>query len=998
MTSPGFESEVQSLARRIAEGGRREHAHVYRMSWWTDRTLEWAMRHPAFKTQLFRFVDVFPACRDDEDVLRHLEEYFDREDVEIPKALDLGIDVAEHVPFGAHVSGSVARRNIVRMARQFIAGANPAAALPKLRRLWRRGEAATVDLLGEKTVIATEAEAYAARVEELLDALVTGSAAWPAQSRLETDPWGRLPRANVSLKPTALSPLFGPLTAREGLDEALARLRPIVSRARALGATIHLDTEHDDAKDLTLDLLRALGAEFPDGPQLGCVVQAYRRDSYADLCDLIAWSRDTLRVPLQVRLVKGAYWDQETVIAGSEGWRSPVFERKAETDANYERCTRHLVEHAGAVRPAVASHNVRSLGYAIAYTREQGLDDGAIELQLLYGMAEPVHAALTDMGLRVRVYAPVGELVPGMAYLVRRLLENTSNESFVRHRFAEGRDLDELVAPPTVDEAALPAAVSEPEPREPTDAAAPTPFSNEPRAELRRPAPRARLRDAAEQVAAGLGFTASVLIEGRAITTGDELVSVDPGRTDVVVCRSGRAGSGEADRALEAAQRAWPRWRNTSWRERAAVLFRAAELLRGRRAELAALEVFEAGKPLPEADADVCEAIDFCEYYGREALRLAAGSAMVQAPGEANSYRYEPRGVGVVISPWNFPLAIPTGMVTAALVTGNAVLCKPAEQTPGIALRLVQILHQAGVPRGVLAFLPGVGEEVGAHLVTHPDVSFVAFTGSKAVGLEIVREAGVHREGQRHVKHVIAEMGGKNAVIVDSDADLDVAVPAITYSAFGYAGQKCSAASRVIALAPVFDELVDRLAGAAAIVPVGHASELRTVVGPVIDEDAYKRVHEYQDVARNEGKVVVQRNDVPEDGWYVGPTVVVAERPDARVATEEIFGPLLTCLRADDFDHALALANASEYALTGGLFSRSPARIRHAARQFRAGNLYVNRGITGALVGRQPFGGFGLSGVGSKAGGPDYLLQFVEPRVVTENLLRQGFAPTEELE
>ena len=302
------------------------------------------------------------------------------------------------------------------------------------------------------------------------------------------------------------------------------------------------------------------------------------------------------------------------------------------------------------------------------------------------------------------------------------------------------------------------------------------------------------------------------------------------------------------------------------------------------------------------------------------------------------------------------------------------------------------------MPRGVLAYLPGVGEEVGAHLVTHPDVSFVAFTGSKAVGLEIVREAGVHREGQRHVKHVIAEMGGKNAVIVDSDADLDVAVPAITYSAFGYAGQKCSAASRVIALAPVFDELVDRLAGAAAIVPVGHASELRTVVGPVIDEDAYKRVHEYQDVARNEGKVVVQRNDVPEDGWYVGPTVVVAERPDARVATEEIFGPLLTCLRADDFDHALALANASEYALTGGLFSRSPARIRHAARQFRAGNLYVNRGITGALVGRQPFGGFGLSGVGSKAGGPDYLLQFVEPRVVTENLLRQGFAPTEELE
>jgi RHH-type proline utilization regulon transcriptional repressor/proline dehydrogenase/delta 1-pyrroline-5-carboxylate dehydrogenase len=531
-------------------------------------------------------------------------------------------------------------------------------------------------------------------------------------------------------------------------------------------------------------------------------------------------------------------------------------------------------------------------------------------------------------------------------------------------------------------------------PRPSTDPAEPTPFSNEPRTELRRAAPRTRLRAAVERAGKELGFPAPVLIDGREVATAGELLSVDPGHFDTVVCRSGRAGPTEADRALDVATTAWAGWRETSWQERAAVLFRAASLMRDRRADLAGLCVYEAGKPIPEADADVCEAIDFCEYYGREALRLSTGGEVGQAPGEANSYRYEPRGVGVVISPWNFPLAIPTGMLTAALVTGNAALLKPAEQTPGIALRLVQILHEAGVPPGVLAFLPGAGEEVGAYLVAHPGVSFVAFTGSRAVGLEIVREAAVHREGQRHVKRVIAEMGGKNAVIVDSDADLDVAVPAITASAFGYAGQKCSAASRVIALAPIFDELVDRLAGAAAVVPIGHASELRTTVGPLIDEDAYRRVGDYQDIARNEGKIVLQRNDVPAGGWYLGPTVVVTERSDARVATEEIFGPVLTCLRADDFDEALALANASDYALTGGLFSRSPARIRRAARELQAGNLYVNRAITGALVGRQPFGGLGLSGVGSKAGGPDYLVQFVEPRAVTENLLRQGFAPS----
>ncbi|MGH8975918.1 MAG: aldehyde dehydrogenase family protein, partial [Acidimicrobiia bacterium] len=431
------------------------------------------------------------------------------------------------------------------------------------------------------------------------------------------------------------------------------------------------------------------------------------------------------------------------------------------------------------------------------------------------------------------------------------------------------------------------------------------------------------------------------------------------------------------------------------WEHRAGVLFRAAALMRQRRAELAALMVFEAGKPIREADADVAEAIDFCDYYGREGLRLGAGVPILQAPGETNTYRYQPRGIGVVIAPWNFPLAIPTGMVSAALVTGNAVLFKPAEQTPGIAYRLVQILLEAGVPPGVLAFLPGVGEEVGAELVASPSVSFVTFTGSLAVGLQIVERAAVHQPGQGHVKRVVAEMGGKNAIVVDTDADLDQAVPAIVASAFGYAGQKCSAAARVIGVGPVFDELVARLVGAVALVPLGHPKELRTAVGPVIDEDAWKRVRRYQEAARVEGEVLLQRDDLPEGGWYVGPTVVVTDQPGCKVATEEIFGPLLVCMRAESFEAALAQAGATDYALTGGVFSRSPAHIRLAAEEFRAGNLYINRGITGALVGRQPFGGYGLSGVGSKAGGPDYLLQFVEPRVITENTIRQGFAPVE---
>src|SRR5438105_6339838 len=987
------EREVQALARRIAEAGGEEKSRLFRGSWWSEQLLDWAMARGSFKTQLFRFVDVFPGCRDDDDVMRHLQEYFEGEATPVP--LRLGLGLAGKVPFGAGLSAATARRNIHRMARQFIAGQTAAEALPRLEELWRAGEASTVDLLGEKTLTSAEADRYAQRVGEVLERLAGATAVWPAEPVLESDPWGPMARVNAAVTATALAPRFGPLTRQEGLEEARARLRPLLLRAREVPATIHIDTEHDDVKDLTVELVRALGEEFPGGPALGCVVQAYRKDSYADLRDLVAWSKGALQVPLQIRLVKGAYWDYETVVARAEGWPVPVFEEKAQTDANYERCVRHLIENAGAVRPAFASHNLRSLAYGLAAARAAGLPDGAIELQMLYGMAEPVHAALRRLGQRVRVYAPVGELVPGMAYLVRRLLENTSNESFLRHRFAEGKELRELVRPPKVKDRDLPDAEPEAPVRPQTDPADPAPFENEPPAELRRITPRARLVAAVGATPARLGFEAPVVIGGKPVRTREEIVSVDPGAFDRVVCRSGRAGSAEVEAAVGAALAAGREWRGRGFAGRAAVLFKAAALLRARKAELAALMVFEAGKPIREADADVAEAIDFCEYYGREALRLGAGVPILQAPGGTNSFRYQPRGVGVVIAPWNFPLAIPCGMVTAALVTGNTVLFKPAEQTPGIAYRLVQILLESGVPPGAVAFLPGVGEEVGAELVTRPEVSFVTFTGSAAVGLSVIEHAAVHQPGQGHVKRVVAEMGGKNAIVVDTDADLDQAVPAIVASAFGYAGQKCSAASRVIGLGPIFDELVDRLAGASELVIVGHPRELRTSVGPVIDEDAWKRVRRYQEAARVEGEVVVQRNDLPDGGWYVGPTVMVTDQPGCRVATEEIFGPVLVAMRADDFDQALELAGSTDYALTGRLVSRSPARLARAAEEFRAGNLYINRGITGALVGRQPFGGFGMSGVGSKAGGPDYLLQFVEPKVLTENTIRQGFAPSE---
>jgi RHH-type proline utilization regulon transcriptional repressor/proline dehydrogenase/delta 1-pyrroline-5-carboxylate dehydrogenase len=985
-----LDREVTDLARRIAELGAGEQSRVFHMSWWSERMLSWAMAHPEFKTQLFRFVDVFPATTGASDVLRHIHEYFEGADA--PRLMGLGVDIAEKMPFGGPVSASVARRNILRMAEQFIVGESPAEAVEGLHRLWRDGSAFTVDLLGEKTVTEAEADRYAARVEDLLTTLLDRTRSWAPDDVLEFDDRGPLPRVNVSIKPTALASLYAPLTRDDGLAQAKSRLRPLLQLAAERGAFVYFDMEHYEVKDLTLQLFR----ELLDEPELGgvdagIVVQAYLKDARDDLAELIAWSATRDR-PIGVRLVKGAYWDSETIISRAEGWPVPVFEHKDQTDANYERCVRLLHDHHGTVRAAFASHNLRSLAYAITYGRSKGIPDSGYEIQMLYGMAEPIHAAIRRLGLRLRVYSPVGDLVPGMAYLVRRLLENTSNESFVRHRFAEGRSLEDLIAPPSSDAVPGPDA---PHTGATTDPAAPGPYHHEPHAEFRRRSVRRAFGDAV--VAAGGTSTIDVpaIIGGQRVHTSATITSVDPAEPERAVAVSASCSRADADDAVVAARRAWDGWRHTAAEDRAGVLFRAAEWMRRRRDALAALEVFEAGKPWREADGDICEAIDFCEYYARQMRRVAAHGGEVESPpGEQNRMQYQGKGLVAVIAPWNFPLAIPCGMVSAALVSGNCVLFKPAEQTPAIAFRLYEAFEAAGLPPGVLSFLPGVGEAVGAHLVEHPDVAVIAFTGSKDVGLAISAAAAIHQPGQRQVKRVLAEMGGKNALIVDDDADLDQAVPAAVTSAFGFAGQKCSAASRLIVLDAIYDELLPRLVGATEQLRIGHPREMGVQIGPVIDAEAHARIRDYVAIGGAEGRVATSsERHLPSSGWFVAPTIVVDAPPSSRVAREEIFGPVLTVLRARDLDHALELANDTDYALTGGIVSRSPANIARVTAELRAGNVYVNRGTTGAVVGRQPFGGYGLSGVGSKAGGPDYVFTFLDPRVVTENTLRSGFAP-----
>jgi RHH-type proline utilization regulon transcriptional repressor/proline dehydrogenase/delta 1-pyrroline-5-carboxylate dehydrogenase len=456
-----------------------------------------------------------------------------------------------------------------------------------------------------------------------------------------------------------------------------------------------------------------------------------------------------------------------------------------------------------------------------------------------------------------------------------------------------------------------------------------------------------------------------------------------------VVARAGRADEHHVDAAVARAVAARSDWSSRSAGERAEVLTRAAGLLRARRLEIAALVVRECAKPWPEADAEVCEAIDFLEYYAQRACVLEHGEELTQLPGERNVMRYVPRGVVAVIAPWNFPVAIAAGMTSAALAAGNTVILKPAEQAPACGAAVVDALRSAGVPPAALSFLPGA-DAPGAALVRHPDVDAIAFTGSCAVGLEIMRLAAVVAPGQTHLKRVIAEMGGKNCVIVDADADLDDAVPAIVASAFGFAGQKCSAASRVLAHERIADKLADRLGGAVTALRVGPADDFENDVPPLIDADAQARVSRYLETGAATGQALAPAADLPRDGYYASPAVFSELPADSPLIREEIFGPVLTLEPVRDVEAACELVSASRFGLTAGLFSRSPGTIDRVARRLPVGNLYVNREITGAMVGRQPFGGNRLSGTGAKAGGPDYLTHFVEARVITENTVRHG--------
>jgi RHH-type proline utilization regulon transcriptional repressor/proline dehydrogenase/delta 1-pyrroline-5-carboxylate dehydrogenase len=985
------ERRTQALGRRLLERAQRR-----RTSWVDgaeDRVLVLLSENDRLRTRALRLVDVLPGLapgRDDALLLELARELLgplvgagaraERGGRELPAAVALPLQAALSGALPAGVFAGLARGAVARIGRRFIVPAGEEGDV--LRDLRAAGRLATFDVLGEAVVGERQAAAYAARYRDLVDALAGDADAGH-------DSPGGVRRLQVSLKLSALTPRFDPADPPGTLRRIREPLEAILDGARRAGVAVTWDVEQYALRDLTWWLFQEVfrpGGPFGDWDGAGIVAQAYLRDAPAFVAAAVAFARRR-GVPFQVRLVKGAYWDYETVVAGANHWPAPVYAEKWRTDAGYEALTRTLLGAWPDVRAAVASHNVRSLVHAAAVAESLGLAPAAVEYQTLYGMDPAISGALPDMGWVARDYVPSGDLLGGMAYLVRRLLENTSQVGFLRQSRID-LDAGALLAPPAPPARDGPAPDAPP-PGDPADAPPDAGSGFVPVAPLRLYlAPeRERFAAALARTRHAWGQDVPLRIGGVAVETGaPPLVSLSPSRPDPddPVARVWAADGAAAQRAIAVANAGAPPWAALPVRDRARRLRRAADLLLAAREEVAAWEVHEAGKDRAGALADVDEAIDYLRYYAAGAEQLPPG--------------YRPRGVVAVIPPWNFPVAIPCGMAAAALVTGNAVILKSAEQTPLVAHLLVDALHRAGVPEDALIHLPGEGETVGQALVASPDVDMVAFTGSRDVGRHIVATAAAVRPTRGGFKHVLAEMGGKNPVLVFADADPEEAAAAVLTSAFGHAGQKCSAASRVLVQRPLYERLTALLVDGARSLPVGPADDPATAINPVISAGAGDGIRRWADVARREGRVLLDLLDAPGGagraseagdgvpaGYLLGPLIVALEPETlslegilrARTFREEIFGPVLVVVPFETEDEALALANATDYGLTAGVFTRSPARARRVAGALRAGNVYVNREITGARVGVEPFGGVWLSGTGPQAGGREYLYAFV---------------------
>ncbi|MCX4186619.1 proline dehydrogenase family protein [Methylophaga sp. OBS4] len=979
-----LEPQIQAHGQRLIEAARRNAAEGRAVDRWLLKFIQGLMENEHFRVQALRFVDVLPALSNDRDLVDHLFAYFNDEELAFFSDAATGMQQLRKIT-GNKLIAMAVRKAVSRIARYYMGGADAQEALKTGRKLRDQNILFSLDMLGEAALSEKETAQYQQNYLAIIETLATKTADWPIKPALDQANGEAVPIPNLSIKPSSLYSRIRAVDPQGSIEGLVQMLRPVFASAKKHGAAICLDMEQFEFKDIILASFKKIlmEQEFRNWPHAGVAMQAYLKETEQDLKDMIEWAKQR-GTPVLIRLVRGAYWDYETITATQFGWDSPVWEQKWQTDQNYDRCVEILLRNINHVTPAIATHNIRSLAHALSLAEQAAIKPDQFEFQMLFGMSPHMVKAVSDSGYRLRVYVPFGELIPGMAYLTRRLLENASSQSFRRMSMQDEEIYSEL-SPPEEQHQTGTANM--------TQSAAGDKFKNESLHRFTSENERAAFAQTLAKARQNLGQYYPLIIGGKEIKSDTVIHSVNRANPEQIIGEVACANKELGEQAVQAAQKALPDWSGKTMQQRADILLQAAGLLRKRRDQFAALEILEAGKTWQEADANITEAIDFLEFYAHQAISLDRPNASNTA-GETNDHLYRAKGVGVVIPPWNFPLAILTGMLSATLVTGNTAILKPSSQTPVIAANMVNLLHEAGLPREVVQFLPGTGSDIGDFLVQHPAVHVIAFTGSLAVGRRIVNLASQLADSQQHFKHVVAEMGGKNAIIIDSDAEPDEAVASTIESAFGYQGQKCSAASRVIVVGDHYDYFLERLGEATRSLLIGDPAAPGTQVGPVISASAYKDILQAIEQGKQVAEVLLEM-PIPENlqGYFIGPVIFRDVPVDSALFQEEIFGPVLAVTKAESFEQAIDYANRCAYGLTGGLYSRNPDHIEQARQQLQVGNLYINRKITRAFVERQPFGGFKLSGLGSKAGGRDYLLHFTNPVTVTENTMRRGYAP-----
>ncbi len=972
-----LEESILEFGGSLLDHARQKKAGVLSAQFWSDKLMDWAMKDEAFKIQFFRFVDTYPSLKTPEQIHDHLVDYLTQPGVTTPPGMDM-MTKAGGMAKGIFTSRMT--KQITGMAQKYIAGENAAASAPVLSKLWKQGMCFTVDLLGEACTSARVADYYQRQYLDLVENLPSLVSDFKPNDLLDTDYLGKIPRVNVSIKVTSLYWGVDPVDTKGSINALIERLAPILEAAGRNNVFINFDVEQDAFKDLNLELFETCCAKFDF--QAGLAMQAYLRSGMADAKRVVTWAKKANK-QITVRLVKGAYWDYETINAEANGWPVPVWSRKPDSDASFERMATYFIENMPrtpdepGVKLALGSHNARSISHSVAMARKCGLPDSAIEYQMLHGMGAELKKATLQMGLRVREYLPVGEMLAGMAYFVRRLLENTSNESWLRAGFSDNAPVAELLQNPVT------IAPPEDDPHQGRD----------PGVDLIATAPeRHQLSPAYSGVGDGRPFFNEPHRNFAYKSVRDAFASAINSST----LPSKLATLSNAEEAIGTAYSTLDEWHGNTAEERAIVLCDAAKIIRARRDEIAGMVIRSTGQCWHDADAEVCAAIDYCEYYARLSVDASKPIRIGRFIGESSETIHEPLGLVLAYIPDITPFSRFAGLVSAAVGVGNTMTAVVNNNVAPLLSEFHNILLMAGAPGGLVTMVP---QSVVSDTIQYDSrIACISYIGETEKGLSIVQSAGTTSDDQPHIKHCIAEFEGPNVVIVDTSADLGEAITLIAESAFGNAGHNLDSCSVVIIVDSAYDDCIARLTEVAGSMRIGNTLDPANTIGHVMSLDHSRVITNRIQQLQSRGKTALACSLPPSSQLasgkaYLGPHIIIDIPLDSSLLETDVTGPVLAICKASSFEEAVSAVESMNHRRSTTVYSRKPANITFARNTLMTGRLHINGSSTSSRVGRHPVKPFGRSGTGAGLGSADYLYEFTQKRCIVENMMRRGFAP-----